>query len=173
MIDSPVFFDVEASGLAPSSFPIEVGWAFVGGSSESLLIRPHEEWLSWPDAWDPNAEGLHGLSREQLSREGQPIDDVAHRVNGILAGQVLVSSSPGHDHNWMSMIFEWTTNRLQPTFRLSRVAADMLIAGQLKEHGIGEQEFLVLRHEAERLAPRRHRAAADALHYATLWRLIS
>jgi DNA polymerase III epsilon subunit-like protein len=173
MVDAPVFFDVESSGLAPGSFPIEVGWAFVGGSSESLLVRPHEAWLSRPDAWDPSAEARHGISREHLAREGRPIDEVAHRLNGIFTNRILVSPSPEHHLSWVSMIFEWTTNRPRPTFQVSQVAADMLIAGQLKKHGIGERVFLALRREAERHAPHRHRAAADAFHYATLWQLVS
>lgn len=45
------FFDVEASSLAPDSFPIEVGWAVVGAdltiTSDAILIVPQADWTDW------------------------------------------------------------------------------------------------------------------------------
>ena len=48
------FIDVEASGLNEGSFPIEIGWAVLGGTAGGLLIRPDATWLH--DAWDKTAE---------------------------------------------------------------------------------------------------------------------
>jgi len=52
------FLDVEASGLGPDSFPIEIGWAILGGPAGSVLIKPAPDWSQ--DAWDETAEDLHG-----------------------------------------------------------------------------------------------------------------
>jgi hypothetical protein len=70
--------------------PIEVGWAYVDQAtgavvSEGHLIRPPPQW-SINSCWDPDAEKLHGIMREQLRAEGRPAFDVVQRMNDMLAG---------------------------------------------------------------------------------------
>jgi DNA polymerase-3 subunit epsilon len=46
-----VVLDVEASGLPPGTFPIEIGITYIEtGRTRSWLIRPDPQWRSWP--WD-------------------------------------------------------------------------------------------------------------------------
>ena len=64
--------DFEASCLPEygRSFPIEVAIARTDGQSRAWLIHPFPQWLDWD--WSPEAERLHGISRELLEHKGLP-----------------------------------------------------------------------------------------------------
>jgi hypothetical protein len=62
----PVFIDFEASSLNKDSYPVEVAWVFEDGRSRSFLIRPAPGWTDW----SAEAEAIHGISRDQLDRDG-------------------------------------------------------------------------------------------------------
>ena len=153
------FLDLEASGLAARSWPVEVGWAFSDGRSESFLIQPDASWTD--DAWDPNAELLHGISREALKRDGVDVREGARRLNAALAGARVYSDAADWDGFWLFRLFSAAGTRqsfsLLDFSRLVRPLA-----------GVREEAILA---RAARLAPRRHRAEADARHLMTLWRL--
>ena len=74
---SLVVVSFEASALPMRiSYPIEVGVAFVrSGETRSWLIRPADQWLA-DGHWDPESETIHGISRDMLLDQGQPIDQV-------------------------------------------------------------------------------------------------
>ena len=78
--------DFEASCLPEygQSFPIEVALAKVDGSSRNWLIRPAPDWEYWD--WSPQAEALHGISRELLEREGLPAAQVLAELAAAAAG---------------------------------------------------------------------------------------
>lgn len=95
-----VFLDFEASALSEGSYPIEVGWVFEDGRSESHLIRPAPEWT----VWDPEAEAIHGVSREQLLEEGADLADVAARMLDQLSGHALYVTAPSWDGQWLSLL---------------------------------------------------------------------
>jgi hypothetical protein len=90
-----VFLDFEASPLSPSSFPVEVGWVTASGMGEGHLIRPAACW----DDWSPAAEKLQGLSRDLLEREGEAVENVAHRLLDALGadGAVIASDTARWD----------------------------------------------------------------------------
>ena len=71
-----ITIDFEASCLPyhGRSFPIEVGIASARTPSRSWLIRPHEAWTGWD--WTSEAQSLHGIARDQLYRDGLPVDHV-------------------------------------------------------------------------------------------------
>ncbi|MBI1366917.1 MAG: hypothetical protein GC153_13300 [Alphaproteobacteria bacterium] len=153
------FIDLEASGLGAKSWPVEVGWAFETGEPTSMLVRPDNSWSD--DAWDPKAEALHGLSRDRLEREGRPAQDVCAAMNAALAGCEVYSDAPDWDGFWLFRLYS---------------AAGAKQAFALRDYGrlmrpltAGCEPALFVR--ASRLAPRRHRAAADARHLQTLYRL--
>ncbi|MEM1397414.1 MAG: hypothetical protein AAGH38_08210 [Pseudomonadota bacterium] len=98
------FLDFEASGLNHLSWPIEVGWACVDGSSSSYLIRPHHSWSA--DAWDPAAEGLHGISVKQLLRDGVPIPDVCDVLDNALSGLRVFVDALSWDEFWLFRLYE-------------------------------------------------------------------
>ena len=94
------FLDFEASSLGPHGFPVEVAWVFEDGKSETFLIRPAAGWTEW----DPAAEGLHGISRARLDREGEPVELVAGRLVDALAGHEVFASALSWDGKWLSRL---------------------------------------------------------------------
>jgi hypothetical protein len=153
------FIDLEASGLGPRSWPIEVGWAFEDGSGGSLLISPAPEWPI--DAWDPAAERLHGITPKMLSDLGLTAGAACDRLAAALAGCDVYSDAPDWDGFWLMRLFEAAGRK--PAIRLGEFSRLMPV--------LSADARRALLAKADRLAPRRHRAAEDALHLVTLYRL--
>jgi DNA polymerase III epsilon subunit-like protein len=167
----PVFLDLEASGLGPDCYPIEVGWAAVNNSgvivSEAILIRPPEEWML-RGVWDPLAQQLHGISLDDLRCGRDPVD-VARRMNAVHESRVLYSDSP-FDGVWLRALFKEANERME--FEIAAKGADTLVVELADRLRTGDLDYTAAEHEAARLAPRTHRAAADAAYWATLWKLV-
>lgn len=94
------FLDFEASSLSKKSFPVEVGWIFEDGRSHSCLIRPAPDWTDWSS----EAEAIHAISREELRRDGIPVDIVARKMVDTLSGHDLYASAPSWDGKWLSVL---------------------------------------------------------------------
>lgn len=154
------FIDLEASGLGARSWPVEAGWAYAEGEAASVLIRPDPAWSE--DAWDPRAEALHGLSLATLRREGRSVYDAAAMLNDALRGRAVYSDAPDWDGFWLQRLFATAGVRQEFAVRDFRE----------RLAGIESAAFDALAQEAALIAPRRHRAAADARHLQTLHRLI-
>lgn len=93
--------DIEASGLSPVSYPIEIG--LVNAEQEyQTLILPQESWVHWC----LKAHELHGLSRQDLFDKGRPADVVAKELNRLLAFKTVYSDHEDWDSFWMSRLFE-------------------------------------------------------------------
>ncbi|BCO31154.1 hypothetical protein TspCOW1_12570 [Thiohalobacter sp. COW1] len=109
----PCFLDFEASSLGVNSYPIQVAWSLPDGQIECWLISPAgiPEW----DDWDPNAEAIHQIRREQLLEHGQPPARVAARMNDQLTGQTLYVGA-ACDNDWCQALFE--AAELIPRFTL-------------------------------------------------------
>lgn len=95
-----VFLDFEASSLGDDGYPIEVGWVFEDGRSESHLIKPAPGWVDW----DEGAEALHHISRATLQRDGAAHDVVAHRLLDTLGAHLVYASAPSWDGKWLSLL---------------------------------------------------------------------
>lgn len=93
--------DLEASGLASDSYPIEVGIVLGTGQSFEALIKPLPHWQHW----DMEAEAIHGITREQLDKDGQNIQTVCHQINQLCAGKTLYSDCWAHDARWLNLLF--------------------------------------------------------------------
>lgn len=153
------FLDLEASGLAARSWPVEVGWAFSDGRSDSFLIRPDPSWTD--DAWDPAAEALHGISRAMIERDGLDVREGARRINAALSGVRVYSDAADWDGFWLFRLFSAAGARQSfSVLDFSRLVRPLA--------GMREENILA---RAARLSPRRHRAEADARHLMTLWKL--
>lgn len=76
----PALIDFEASCLPEygQSFPIEVAIARIDGRSRAWLIKPSPRWRFWD--WSPEAEALHGISRELLELKGEPPERVVEEM---------------------------------------------------------------------------------------------
>jgi len=93
------FLDFEASGLHPESYPIEIGICY-GRKSYSALIRPTSYWTYW----SPDAQDIHGITREELEAKGKSVQTIAEDLNRLFAGQVLWADS-NYDNMWMDALF--------------------------------------------------------------------
>lgn len=102
MTELPLFTDVEASGLHPDSYPVQVAWSDEQGSVEFHFIRPVEHWIHW----DYNAQEMHGMSREFLFAHGEDVKTVANRMNEALGGKTIHTDNVMFDGGWIDMIFE-------------------------------------------------------------------
>lgn len=102
--------DIEASGLGPDSYPIEIA-AYDGGDlSYSVLINP-ETAEGW-DHWDQIAEEeIHGISREHLSEHGEDAFLTVIRMNRVLEGQVVYSDAVTSDGFWVQRLFDQVLDR--------------------------------------------------------------
>ena len=94
------FLDFEASSLSDDSYPVEVGWIFEDGRSESHVIRPAPAWTDW----DLAAEAIHGIPRDQLLAEGAVPREVASRLIDQLTGHSLYATAPSWDGKWLSVL---------------------------------------------------------------------
>jgi hypothetical protein len=164
-----VFLDFEASSLADDSYPIEVGWVFEGGQSETHLIRPAPDWTDW----DQDAAELHGLSRERLAAEGEAHDVIARRVLETLGPHEVYVSAPSWDGKWLSVLLRAAgLPRHAMRFRPTAEAHAAAIADAWgRTPTPDEVEGLVtLARLTVATEPVRHRALADAQQELRLWR---
>lgn len=154
--------DFEASSL--HGFPIEFGWAIAdieAGTIEadSFLIRPTQDWIEhWE--WDPVSEEMHGISLDQLEREGVDVMDAVARISKMFGRAALFSDGAEHDEAWMHMLFEaGNTKRLPaPAFITDTMQIFQSISfdpDRLQDEYIAMEETSAL-----------HRAKEDALAWA-------
>ncbi len=166
-----VFLDFEASSLADRSYPIEVAWVFEDGRSESHLIAPAPDWTDW----NPDAERIHGIARETLSREGTPHDVVAVRMVEQLTGHALFASAPSWDGKWLSALlraagFPRHTLRLKDTDIALRATAEAILRGVVPPNRLEAVVMdLMARANATKAGSPAHRALADACEERHVW----
>ncbi|HBK92361.1 MAG TPA: transcriptional regulator [Parvularcula sp.] len=153
------FIDFEASGLGPQSWPIEVGWSLDDGVTESFLISPAPDWPM--TAWDGKAERLHGITPRMLADLGLDAAATCERLDAALAGRTVYSDAPDWDSFWMLRLYQAARRRC--AIKLEDFARAM--------PPLTPDQKAKLLQQADRLAPRRHRAAEDALHLRMIHRL--
>jgi hypothetical protein len=128
MTRGPFFIDLEASGIAPDSYPVEVGvvgpvWRY------SSLIKPVHYWTYW----DYDAQDMHGISRELLLSVGADPDDVAQKLNEKLDGELILADSP-LDRFWLEVLYE--ASSFEPSFEISNLYSYLSAgdAGLFRKH---------------------------------------
>lgn len=100
-----ICIDIEASGLGPYSYPIEVAWkSEKSEQQDSFLIDPAsvEGW----EFWDEFAEELHGIEPELLAEQGVSAAEACERLNSALAGKTLICDAYDFDLFWLNRLFE-------------------------------------------------------------------
>ncbi|WP_061931450.1 hypothetical protein [Aureimonas sp. AU22] len=162
-----VFLDFEASSLNRKSFPVEVAWVFETGEGESHLIRPEPDWTDW----EAEAEGIHGITRERLEREGLAAEALAGRMLEVLAPHALYASAPSWDGKWLSVLLRGGG---QPRHALRLKDTEEARADIVARH-LGSdraEEAQAILKEIERMgreATPDHRALGDAERERQLW----
>lgn len=144
--------DFEASCLPRHgrSFPIEVG---VAGATtvHSWLIRPSAAWDGWD--WTAEAQGLHGLNRERIERDGQSVETVLDELTEIV-GRARVIADSMIDQYWLDTLAA-AAGKTAP-FAIDHITQ------LLDERGVGERAIGAAVAYADAHYPVRHRAACDA-----------
>jgi hypothetical protein len=166
------FLDFEASSLSDDSYPIEVGWVFEDGRSESHLIKPAPHWIDW----DESAEAIHRISRAMLEAGGAPHKVVAHRLLDVLGEHEVYASAPSWDGKWLSVLFRAAgiprhAMRLRDSDEaFAEAAIEVLCAGMPPEAAQARAADIVERalKAAAQHTPR-HRALADAEQQRQIW----
>jgi hypothetical protein len=167
-----VFLDFEASSLSKRSYPIEVGWVFEDGRSESHLIRPALDWTDWDDA----AEAIHHIGRATLLADGSPHNAVAERMIAELTGHDLLASAPSWDGKWMSTLLRAAnlpphSLRLRDSDDAHREAAMTILAPVFPPDRLEDAIAQVLAQTEARPNHQQpaHRALADAEDERARW----
>jgi len=164
------FLDFEASSLSDRSYPIEVAWSRPDGSIESHLISPAgiKEWTDW----DPAAEKVHGISRQELVANGVAPNSVCDRMIDQLAGKAIYTDAPRFDGAWLARLFA-ACGKDKSGLDLASIDDLLvrLICPDLAGRTQGLIKINVLKQEARRQNPRRHRAAWDVEYLVKLWEL--
>lgn len=170
------FIDFEASSLGRDGYPIEVAWVFEDGGSESFLIVPMEEWSDW----DPAAEAIHGLTREQLVSDGVATEIVAKRLVAALQGHEVYASAPSWDGKWLSKLlraggFPRHAVRLTDTDVGLFDLAGALLAPFVPSSEIHRATRRIIAEAGHRVAgrPHAHRALPDAESERERWLIVS
>ena len=152
------FIDVEASGLNEGSFPIEIGWAVLGGTAGGLLIQPDATWSY--DAWDDLAEEQHGIAWTALQNTGMPAGEVVECLNQVLpAGTLALTDAFEWDSYWVERLFDVATQAR--TCQLGDFWRSLAIATDPGRVAAGRR--------LDATIPRAHRARQDAEHLRDLW----
>ncbi|HEX7873212.1 MAG TPA: hypothetical protein VF475_09895 [Sphingobium sp.] len=148
-----VAIDFEASCLPRHgrSFPIEVGIFDGCAPPRSWLILPHGDWMGWH--WAAEAEALHGIEISELHNRGLPARQVMEELLCAVAGCRLVADS-AIDQYWLETLAAAAGYREAPIIHH--------VAQVLDEWHVSADEVAASRVRADRLQPRRHRAADDA-----------
>lgn len=161
---SVAFLDFEASSLL--GYPIEVGFARIwknGDIQSAARLIFVDAWDEAEDLWDPNAEAIHGITREQLHAEGRSAREVMEWLNDQFADvDEAYCDGGGHDQAWLRELTHEAG--VQPDFFLRDIAIAF-------EHpDISEVRF----EQAKKAFLNRkvlHRAEADARDLAHLFAL--
>ncbi|MDB5621832.1 MAG: transcriptional regulator [Devosia sp.] len=164
----PVFLDFEASSLGKNSYPIEVGWVRANGKSDSLLIKPAETWTDW----DPEAEAIHGISRQALEDNGIEHGLVCERLLELWNGDRVFASAPSWDGHWLSMLLRAAG---QPRHKVRLEDTEVAFAEAAAGRGLSAARAQVIIAAARASAaaqPVAHRAEADARREWGVWRAV-
>jgi hypothetical protein len=157
-----IFLDFEASSLSKQSYPIEVGWVLEDGTGEGYLIRPASTWTEWDDS----AQAIHGITQEQLERDGTAHDAVCARLVEVFEGNTVYASAPSWDGHWLSMLLR-AAGRPRHLLRLkdSQQAFDAAAGGSA--------DRIADARKAVAGRPVAHRAVDDARREWEIWRALS
>ena len=105
-----VVLDLEASAFGPKSYPIELGIAVIQGPTSpirtwSALIKPTDDWEA-NGLWSRQSAAVHGITIEELRREGRSIEAACDTLNALLRpAAAVVTDAPMYDQCWLDRLF--------------------------------------------------------------------
>lgn len=141
--------DIEASGIHVESYPIEVGISLPDGKTWCSLIKPAQSWTYWSQ----EAENIHGISYEELIKNGKSPTEVAGKLNELLTSHTAYSDCWVLDQPWLTTLFQ------QAGIKQDFTLLDMMHVMQEKPY----EKLIETKHRiALSLDLARHRASNDA-----------
>jgi len=155
-ISPPAILDIEASGFGLGSYPIEVGFVQPCGQAWCSLVKPLEDWQHW----DPNAEAVHNITRDQLQQRGRSPLEIAEVLNERLHAMTVYTDAWAHDYTWLNRLYE--AAKRSPTFRLESLRSLLSDNDAARWHDVKRRVAL-----SSGLV--RHRASADARLLQQTW----
>lgn len=152
-----IIFDIEASGLHPESYPIEIAWQDSNDpeSYDEFFIKPASGWTHWDDYAETE---IHHISRKTIIESGISISEACSRLNTALEGKTIYSDAIDFDKRWMMRLFNQAD--LEPLFNFGSVL-DLLPSTSDRIH------FETLQN-----TPVKHRALEDARQIAKWMNLL-
>jgi len=164
------FIDVEASGLHATSYPIEIAWCGLDLQPVSMLIRPLPYWGEAD--WNPEAERIHGISREKLVREGHDPRECAEAMAKALQGCFSFSDAPEFDARWLNRLFGDTG--VFPGFGLRHLSLAHMLCARRSDPPIGSWQEMDESLQAVNMRYlHTHRAGDDCLRMAAQCRALA
>lgn len=101
-----IIIDIEASGLASESYPIQIAlYETSSGSFENHYIKPVDEWTHWC----VDAEDIHNIPRSLLSDIGISTHESVERVMAFMKEHketIMYSDAPDFDGFWLNRLFK-------------------------------------------------------------------
>ncbi|ETX13636.1 hypothetical protein OCH239_09395 [Roseivivax halodurans JCM 10272] len=155
------FLDFEASSLADTSWPVEIGIArIVDGEvvADSRLIRPHPTWE--PEGWSDESARLHGINLELLEADGAPAEEVAAWFRERNVG-LAITDNPHFEQRWLIRLLA-----TDPPFP----GVELLDYDSYLRMSLPDAAALGRAERARKAAgPAPHRAGPDAARLAGAW----
>jgi hypothetical protein len=164
----PCFLDVEATGFGPESYPIEIAWSDEHGEIHRCLIDPTPI-ATWTH-WDAEAERVHGIDRERLTRNGWAPDYVATRLTDDLGGKTIYTDAPDYDARWVGVLFSAVGQNMP--FRFEHIDELLLTILRKPEDAVWQAMVRIdeLKREVGAVSSGKHSAGYDVGYLLQLWR---
>lgn len=159
-----IFLDIESSGFADASYPIEIAWVSEQGANDEFLLKPCLHWLNG-GYWDSHAEhSIHGISEAKLLDEGIDILSAATRLNESLQGKLLFCDMLALDGDWLTKLFYQAG--ISPLFKLADI-------NQLYEFWGEDKTKAFEQIRSQLINEKKHRARSDAEQYIQAFKQLS
>lgn len=146
-----IIFDIEASGLHPESYPIEIAWQDSNEPShfDSFFIRPTSNWTYWDDYAETD---IHHISRDTIVEQGISVESACLRLNQSLKEKTIYSDAIEYDKHWMMKLFDEAG--VKPAFSFGSVLELLPKDGEYRLSQLAESSHI------------KHRALNDARQIA-------
>jgi hypothetical protein len=155
LLDTCLILDIEASGLHPTSFPIEIAWTGWAVPTKSFLIKPDASWAI--EDWDEAAEDLHHISLADILRDGVDTNTIINALLSDAAGKTIIGDGVSFDQNWLDMLFD--ASEQSQTIKLQDSTA--WLVSMIKQLNLDASQVIETLRSCDESMPIAHRAADD------------
>lgn len=177
LAEPPIVLDMDGSGIARGSFPIEIVWArpwrLPDGNLAldvcSIPLRPDSSWAAQGARRDMASEEAQGLTPARLMAEGLPVAEVCAALDAAFAGATVAcdAGATGWDSHWLAALCA-AAGREQP-WALAEADSGSVVGRRVRAAGLDPRPCRpALRPHAP---PHSHAAAEDAMRFASEWRM--